>query len=78
MSWVQLSSITAGLVAGLARNRCKRIALDFAGALVAPWPANCNGMGQIAEGNGRSDLPRSAASPGGGIAIDGTRERAGI
>lgn len=67
--WVHAGEITAGLVAGLARKRVRCIRVDFAGALVAPWPANSNGMGvaptATAREANRSRGHRPAACGGG-------------
>lgn len=60
MDWVSIGAVSAGVVAGLARKNVRSIRVEFAGALVAPWPANENGAGQIS-GRSRTDLPLSAA-----------------
>lgn len=43
--WVHAGEITAGLVAGLARNRYKRSRLVFDVLPPLQWPANDNEMG---------------------------------
>lgn len=67
--WVELGSVTAGLVAGLARNRYKRSRLVFDVLPPLQWPANDNEMevaptATVREAN-RSRGHRPAACGGG-------------